>query len=156
MKTETTRKRSDPIARLALVLLGLAASVAAVLLRYAPSAISARNGQVIFRLFRPGEQPYFALPVWSLWLIVLALFALLLGWSRAGRRVVAGIAANSRNLSSALVALALLLLTFFPAVYSRSGTSDQSIIAYLLFGSVGVTGFRSRPDGFSTGLRGCC
>lgn len=140
MKTESTRKGPDPVTRLALLLLGLAASAAAVLLRYSPRAITAEDARVYFRLFRSGEQAYFALPVWLLWLIALGLLALFVWRSRTGRRVVVGFAANPRNLSSALVALALLLLTLLPAIYSRTSTSDQSVIVYLLFGIVGVTG----------------
>jgi len=140
MRSETARKGPDPVARLALFLLGLAASAAAVLLRYSPRAITAEDAQIYFRLFRSGEQAYFALPVWLLWLIALGFFALLIGWSRTGRRVAAGLAASPGDPSSALVALALLVLTLLPAVYSRTSTSDQSIITYLLLGSVGVTG----------------
>jgi hypothetical protein len=130
MRTESTRKGPDSVTRLALLLLGLAASAAAVLLRYSPRAITAEDARVCFRLFRPGERAHFAMPVWLLWLIALGLLALFVWRSQTGRRVVAGFAANPRSLSSALVALALLLLTLLPAIYSRTSTSDQSIIVY--------------------------
>jgi hypothetical protein len=136
----SSRRKIDPVVRAILLIAGLACTAAAVLMRYAPSEIVAQDGRVSFRLFRPCEQAWFAMPVSLLWFLAIALLGMLLVFSHTGRRAIANLAARPRNLRATALALLLLLLTLLPAVYSRTSTSDQSVMTYLVLASLGVTG----------------
>jgi len=132
------RKTIDPVARIVLLIVGLACSVAAALMRYAPQSIVAEDGRVYFRLFRPGEQTWFMMPVWLLWLLAVAALAGLLALSPTGRRAVSSLRRSGRNFRACAIAAGFLLLTLLPAVYSRTKTSDQSVITYLCLAGVGI------------------
>lgn len=132
------RKTIDPVARIALLIVGLACSAAAVLHRYAPESIVAEDGRVYFRLFRPGEQIWFVMPVWLLWLGALAMLAAMLALSPTGRRALSTLRRSGRSFRACAIAAGLLLLTLLPAVYSLTKTSDQSIITYLCLAGIGI------------------
>jgi 4-amino-4-deoxy-L-arabinose transferase-like glycosyltransferase len=136
----TKRRTIDPVARIVLLVIGLAGTAAGIVLRYLPSAITAENGLVRFRLFSVGGQAGPVIPVWLLWLVALGLLALMTALSSTGRQAVAGIAAGRRTRRSTVTAILLLVLTLLPAIYSHTSTSDQSVITYLALSSVGILG----------------
>jgi len=132
------RKTIDPVVRIALLTIGLACSAAAVLMRYAPASIVAENGDVHFHVFRPGGQAWFTMPVWLLWLTVLVALVVMLALSPTGRQAVNGLRRTRRSFRACVIAAGLLLLTMLPAVYSRTKTSDQSIVTYLCLAGIGT------------------
>jgi uncharacterized membrane protein len=122
------------------LLIGLVCTAAAVALRYSPSAITAEDGQVSFRLFRTGGASWLTLPVWLLWLMAIIVLAVAVWSSSAGRNTARTLLARRRQRLPTLVAIALLFLTVLPVSYSRVKATDQSIITYLVLATLGTIG----------------
>jgi hypothetical protein len=125
--------RGSRFARALSLAVGLAGTTAGVLIRYAPGLVQAQDGTLRFGTTA-------TMPLWLAWVAAVLLLAVLAAINPDGRKALRSLTRSRQGRLVYAVCLLLLLFTLLPVGYSRSAVKDQSIIAYLVFSTVGSFG----------------